>query len=421
MLLNFSHNTPYYNSSNKHITAYIIKEFFKNFIMIFLVAMAITLLLDSIEILRISGSYTINVLNIFKIAIFKNYSTMQKILPFIFLITSLKTYITLNKYFEIIASYNVGISDIQLITPAIIVLVIFTIIHIFVLMPLSSYCMLRYHLSETEKTKNNISINYIQPSQNSIWLKQINYNNYNNENYNDKNNKESNKEGNFNIIHALQINQNKKELLDVEIFTLDENGRFIEKIITDKLINIPNNIKNDKNNVKSNNKNNSHITMSNTWITGNDVKILDSNNTINTSAKSIVFHFNSSFDDIVNGMIPPEMVSILKLHNFINIVGKLGFSISKYEIYFWKIILSPLLYIVMIIIGYMFNKSLPRLNNINYVYFKAILFAFAIYFGNEILTIVILNKGLGIFMEVLIPYALSLVITTYVFIHVRSI
>ena len=61
-------------------------------------------------------------------------------------------------------------------------------------------------------------------------------------------------------------------------------------------------------------------------------------------------------EDIKNSLSAPEMMSFMQLGNFINILEKLGYSANDYKIYYYNILLMPIVIVGFVILAFLFQS-----------------------------------------------------------------
>ncbi len=365
-------------------------------LMIFAIACSV-LLIDIVELIRSStGNSHISNLLLLKLAFLRNYVTINKILPFIVLLTTFKVYTTLNHHLEIVGAYSLGMSNLHIIAPAIFVLLLFTLFHALVLLPMSSYSMSKFQKIESEKL-GKIS-NSLYTEENGIWLRQevVNSNNINENNKYCMKYAEQRQQA---IVHAAKIDYKTRELLGVEIFMFDENNIFLSKIISPRI-----------------------DATKKVWIVY-DAHIINTkqNKLTNTNINKILLHFNISFTDLTQSLAPPETINIWKLLEFIRITQNLGFSMNAYYLYFWHTVFRPLFMFVMLIFGFTSIQSYRRDNKTGYILMKLLLYSLLMYFSNELLIIAILHKTKVPLIGVGLPYVLFLMYSLYTMLYHRSV
>ena len=363
-----------------NIFKYIAGLFTRDLLAILIATALIAFIFDYIELIRLtSANKNISNFILLKLGIFKNYTTLHKVLPFVVSVATIKTFHSLNRKFELIGIQNTGLPNLQIILPPILILVVFSILHLSLLMPMSSYLLSRYQNIENDEIKEKQTLLY--PTTHDMWLKQIG---------------QGNLENKLIIIRALQVDQGKKEMRDVDIFIMDNNGKFEERIHTKKL----------------QAKTNQRWFMTKAQILNYKNQIYEKNN--------LEIHFQFSFDQLSDSLTVPEMVNIWNLREFIEVAEELGFSTVKYQSYFWRMIFKPLMLLAMLIIGYTMIENCPASDKMGLTSIKIIFLSILIYFSNELLVVYLTQKLNNAFLGTAIPFCLAFATSIYCFLHYKE-
>ena len=197
----------------------IIKIYLKNIILVLLIFLFLIFLVDFIEIYR-RASEKINFNNnsddnfisiLIYLSLLKSPNTIKNILPISILISSVLTFVKWgqNNYFVIVRT--IGISLKKTIFPPCVLVLSLGFLSLIFLHPLANYSKKKYKTLENQyfghKVEESVSL-----SKNGIWIRK----------------KTSN---GFLIIKAQNVTKNKNVLNNVEIFNLDINNNFINKLI----------------------------------------------------------------------------------------------------------------------------------------------------------------------------------------------
>jgi lipopolysaccharide export system permease protein len=362
------------------LTKYIASLFAKDLVIMLLALSATVLLFDIVDLIRLSSKYRqVSTTLLLQMALFKNYYTVHKILPFISLLATLKTYSTLHQNLEIAGAYSIGASDTHLIIPTAIILTTYIIIHSLILVPISNECTARYKKIETAIFAN--SQHSIHPEKTGVWIHQNNIST------------KWIKNGSA-IIHTSKIDPKSRTLSNATVFIFGYQGNFITKVSAPK------------------------IDASHAPWTMNEAKITDiKNNT--TIEEKVELNVPISFQNLSQGLAAPETINIWKLHSFIQTAQQLGFSITGHLTYFWRIMLKPIFMFVMLLIGYTMIKNRPLNRKISYTLAKILLLCIVIYFINELLIIAMLHQTQNPMISVCTPCALFLISALYIFTHYK--
>ena len=144
-----------------------------------------------------------------KMAIFHIPSLFPIILPTVFLLSSMNTYMKLNKFNELNVLRASGFSIWSIISPALINVFLISASFILILNPIFSHMNIKFKNFESIYFKGNSGLYSI--SQTGLWLREKN----NNFEY---------------VINAKHYSSEEKKLKEVKIFKFDLNNKFLERI-----------------------------------------------------------------------------------------------------------------------------------------------------------------------------------------------
>jgi|GEM_PF-7128970 len=358
------------------IDKYIVRVYLLNFLFVFAASSLVILVFDTIDLVRVFSGSNVGYLTLLKIGYFKNYCTLEKVAPFMFLLAAVKSYTQLANESVVLSAYNMGMSDVRILAPSILVICCFIVLHLSLFMPISSNLFARYKMIEYSKLRDGSdtnNMNIIYPAKNGVWVKQKCIN-------------ESDEVQSV-IIRVSNIERQNKSLMGVDMFFLSENGVFDKKMSAKSL-----------------------QEGDDVWI-ARDVTIIGNVGGMVTEGV-MNLKLMTSFNDIVNGLIPPEMINIWELPNFIRSARAIGFNLHTYEVYMWRKFLNPIMFIVATVVGYIFINPVPRYNSSNSGYTRSILIVFTMYMLNNFFSVLVYSDLVPVLV---VPYALSSCAALYLF------
>lgn len=357
------------------LSLYIARQFCIRFFSVLIISTLIILLFDTLELMRILFTKHASMLTILKMSLLRNFGHIQKILPFIILISGILTYSSLTKTFELIIARASGISVWQLLMPSFVVVFIFGIIFVTLITPISSLIIARYEKLESIYVKSHSDLMVF--SKTGLWLKQ-----------NASNNQK-------NIFHALKIEQNEKKLFDVTIYYLDKDDTFLKRIHTDEM-----------------------TFKDKAWHVSKGT-LLDKENR-SYHVESLIIPSKLTFNQIQESLVSPETLSFWKLPSFIAIAESSGFSVNRYKLYFYKLLIMPFFFVSMIMIGVSFALSIPRFNNSNKHFTLGIIGGFVIYFLSDFINAMGTSDKIDMLYAAILPTILTFMIGFVVNLHLEE-
>ena len=157
---------------NTLVLKYIIKENLFSFLIIFTFACIFFISIDLIELIRRSSSKNIEFTVLLKMALLHIPTLFPIILPTVFLLSSMNTYMRLNKNNELSVLRASGFSIWSLILPTIINAAIVSILFLFIFNPVFSYMNLKFKSLENSFFKGSSGLYSV--SQTGLWLREKN-------------------------------------------------------------------------------------------------------------------------------------------------------------------------------------------------------------------------------------------------------
>lgn len=338
--------------------------------------MVLLFVFDFIELTRITASKNVAISKILIMSAQKNPMHVQKVLGFLILLASMLTYMKLAKNSEITIFKTIGLSVYQYLVPTIICGLVLGVIYAGAINPLTSVLVSKYLKNEANHLKGNPSLLAI--SKTGLWVKQI-----------DDNGVES-------IIHALRIGQSNRRLHEVTFYFLGEDKSFIKRVDADIA----------------------------EFETGK-WRLTDarstSENAINVAVGDMEIPTNITFEQIQESLVPPESLSFWKLPTFISIAENSGLSVAKHKLYFYRLLISPIFFVAMMILGAAFSMAPPRFGRGNIMMVTALMIGFFIYFFSDLIFAFAASGDIPIWLGVLSPTMLSLLIGTLFILHFEEV
>lgn len=355
---------------------YLGRQFLYYFFIILLIVAAIILLFDAIELMRIMHSKTATLSVIFQMAMLKNLDHVQRVIPFVALIASIVMYSKMTKSNELIVARSIGLSSLQFLAPSLLAILLFGLINITIINPVTVYLLSKYEKIEALYLKGHASLLALSPT--GLWVKQI-----------DMNEQQS-------ILHALRVAQEDQEIYDITFYMIDDKGRFQKRI--------------DAETAKLHDG---------YWEVQNAVMTSEKHNIVHQEKMNVLT--NLSFKQIQESVIPPETISFWKLPRFIEIAEKSGLSAVKHRLYFCKTLISPIFMLSMVLIGAAFAMSLPRQGMAGKQMMMGVLVGFFIYFISDMIFAFGLASKLPIILASFSPTVLCLAFGAYLQLHLEDL
>jgi lipopolysaccharide export system permease protein len=351
---------------------YLIKQYLLYLLLIFAIVAGLLFIFDFIELTRITTSKNVPINKVLIMSAQKNPMHVQKIFGFLVLLASMLTYMRMSKSNELTIFKAAGLSVYQYLIPVIICGFILGTIYALAINPLTSGLVSNYLRNEANYLKGNPSLLAI--SKTGLWIKQV-----------DAGGVES-------IIHAFRIGKNHKRLHEVTFYFLDKDKSFVKRIDADTAD-----------------------------FEGNAWKISKaqqtSENKLNDPVIDIIIPTNITFEQIQESLVPPESLSFWKLPTFISIAENSGLSVTKHKLYFYRLLISPIFFISMVILGAAFSMSPPRFGKGNRMLVTVLMIGFFIYFFSDLIFAFASAGNIPIWLGASSPTIISLAIGILIILH----
>ena len=343
---------------SKIILKYLLKENLISFLIILAFSCFLFISIDLIELIRRSASKNIEFNILLKMAILHIPSLFPIILPTVFLLSSMNTYMKLNKHNELNVLRASGFSIWSLISPAIINVCLISSIFIFLFNPIFAYMNVKFKNYESIYFKGNAGLYSI--SQTGLWLR------------------EKNEEFEF-VINAKHYSSQEKTLKQVKIFKFDLNNKFLERIDIENVMMV-----NDK-----------------LWVLKNGYK-LELNQTP-LEFKTMDLEINLDAKKIEKNFRPPETISFWELKNYITNLEKSGFSVRKHVIYKNYLYSYPLVLIAMVLLGCVLSIKKERIKKNILKIVMGIIIGVIFHFFSDLIKTLGQTGNLNVFFSVWSP------------------
>ncbi len=326
--------------------------------MVFCFSCILFISIDLIELIRRSSSKEIEFRVLLKMAIFHIPSLFPIILPTVFLLSSMNTYMKLNKNNELSVLRASGFSIWSLIFPAILNVTLISLIYLLIFNPIFAYMNVKFKNYESVYFKGSSGLFSI--SDTGLWLR------------------EKNEDFEY-VINSQHYSFKNRTLRDVIIFKFDLSNKFLERIDVDDVT----------------------ILDDNSWKLNNGYK-LEINKTPQKFYENLL-EINLDADKIEKNFRPPDTLSFWSLNEYIENLDSSGFSIKKHVIYKNYLYSFPMILISMVLLGCLLSIKKERLkkNVLKIIY--GIVIGVTFHFISDVIKTFGQTGNLNIFLSVWSP------------------
>ncbi len=325
------------------LSRYIGKHFLLSIMLALFGLLAITSLVDVVEMIRrASGRDGLPFHIILSLTLLKIPSFITKLIPYAVLIGSMLALTRLTRTQELIIARSAGVSVWQFLSPAIIVVFTLGVFMTSIFNPLSAVFMMRNEQIEAKYISGRS--NLLAVSSSGLWLRQM----------------EENSNISEHIIYSEKLMQNDMSFSKVIIFAFDKKKKFIERldaehaILQDKTLHLTNVIRS---------------------IPGKPPEKI---NEYNLPTTLTLEHIQDSFAS-------PETISFWHLPTFINMLESAGFSAIKHKLYWHTLLANPFLMVGTVLIAAVFSLRSPRRGKIGILIVAGVITGFLLHFFTDII------------------------------------
>ena len=263
------------------------------------------LTIDLIELLRRSSSKDVPINIVLKITLLHLPTLFPIILPTVFLLSSMNTFMKLNKNSELNVMRSSGISIWFFLLPTVLNCVIISALYIFFFNPIFAKMLIKFKSYESTFFRGNAGLHTISPT--GLWLRQIN----------------DDKEFVINSSHYSPLDN---KLQNVIIFEFDNEDAFLRRIDASEVLMIEDKWK--------------MFDVSVVKINERPLLFKEMDIILNLSIKKIEQNFRSA-----------DTISFWSLPNYISNLEKSGFTAKKHIVYYNYLLSFPLVLLSMVILG----------------------------------------------------------------------
>ena len=323
------------------INIYLARNFFISFVIVFLIFAALLIIGDFVEQFRKSTGKDVPIKIIFQLAVFNFLSLVEFIIPIVAFFAALLAFILLIRNSEFLIISSVGLSNLRILLPGVIIFFFVGIFFVTIVNPLSAVFYDRY--TELEYKYIAKLDKFASITKNGIWLKQFNKN-----------------KNISSVLYARQISNNGSTLLNFMLLEYDEKGAFQGRLDGKKAF------------------------LKNGFWMMDDVQISPKYSQASFLAKH-KYATNIKPNDITNSLSSPDSISIWKIGKFINFLEDLGYSAREFKLYYYNLIILPFFLSFLAILASSIVLDLKQNSKITKTIIIAFVLIFIIYFMSNLL------------------------------------
>ncbi len=361
---------------NSILGSYLIKQTLLSFFCVLGVVCAIIMMFDTIEILRrTSGRYEVSVFFLVQYVIAKLPETVDKIIPFIVMISTMITFWRISKSNEFVIIRAAGVSIWGVLTPVLLSVFFIGVFWITMINPFSAKMFeLKETLSYRLSTNNPNAFLF---SNKGLWIR------------------EGKEEDIVAIINANRLNL-KDDILwlhDVSVIEVDKDTqvkRRIEAFVG---------------------------TLENGNLNLRDVRIYKAGQKAEI-INNFIYPTEMNIQRIKDNFVEPEAISFWNLPDTINFYEMSGFSVLRYEMRYLSLIALPFLLMAMVLVAGIFSlKASQRQGGVLWMIIFGIATGFTVYFSSQVVSAFGINAYIPVWFAVWAPAIVVASISISVYLH----
>ena len=353
------------------LNLYLAKIFLSNFFIVFLTFAALLVIGDFVEQFRKSTGKEVPIEIIFQLAVLNFFGLIEFIIPIVVFFASLISFVIMIRNSEYIIIASIGISNLKILLPALMIYFFVGIFYVIVINPLSTvlfekYTELEYkHLVKTDK--------FASITKNGLWLKQF-----------------SQERELSSVLYAQQVSNSGATIYNFMILEYDINGIFQGRIDGKK------------------------ATLKDKYWDMSDVQISPRYSQANYS-ETLVYDTNINPKDITDSLSSPKSISIWRLAKFIIFLEDLGYSALEFKIYFYNLIFMTLFISCLVILSASIVSDLKQNDRYYKLIIISLILIFIVYFLSNLFDALGSTGQVSPIFSKLITPIIVIVISTFFF------
>ena len=361
---------------NSILGSYLIKQAVLNFLYVLAVISAIIMMFDMLEILRkTSGRYDVSIGFLLEYVIAKLPETVDKVIPFIVMVSTMITFWRLSKANEFVIIRAAGVSIWGVLTPVLLAVFAIGFFWVAAVNPLSAKLYeLRETLSYRLSTNNPNAFLF---SNKGLWIR------------------EGRDKEHMAIINASSLNLQEDVLWlhDISIIEADERTqikRRIEAFVAT---------------LEDGNLNLRDVRI---YKAGQKVEILN----------NMQYPTEMNLQRIKDNFVDPEAISFWNLPDTIEFYETSGFSVQRHKMRYLSLMALPFLLMAMVLVAGLFSlRASQRQGGVLWMIVFGITTGFTVYFTSQVISAFGINMYIPIWFAVWVPAIVVASLSVLVYLH----
>jgi len=323
---------------------YIARHFLLAILLALFGLIALTTLIDIVELIRrASGKTDIPLSIIMEMSALRIPYMAEKLMPYAVLIGSMMALTRLTRTHELVVARSAGVSVWQFLMPAIAVVMMLGVFIATIFNPFSAVLLMKYEHIEGKYFSGSPSLLSISSS--GLWMRQIEH--------------DSATIGEH-IIYTMRVSQSTMEFSNVIVFTFDKQQKFVERLDAARA---------------QLEEGSLHLYKVTRSIPGKPPESIPE---VDLPTTLTLTHIQDSFAS-------PETMSFWHLPSFIAMLEGAGFSALRHRLYWHSLLANPFLMAGTVFVAAVFSLRQPRRGKIGLLVAAGIVSGFLLHFFTDII------------------------------------
>lgn len=357
------------------LSRYLGRQFITTVLIIFGIFLCLIYMIDFVDLMRRTASQKdISFGLLTTMTLMKLLTVGNDTLPFAILFGAMAAFMRQTRNNELVVARASGVSVWQFLAPPITVAIALGCIIITVYNPIAAAMAQRYAQLEARYLTDEPSL--LNVSANGLWLRQAD-------------------ENGQSVIHALKVAERGMLLEDVTVILYDNHQGFTGRI-----------------DAKEAELGDGHWKLSKAWVTlVNDQPRY--HQTYRQPTELTLRQVQESFAD-------PNTISFWDLPHFIDMAEAAGFSAKRYQLHFYGVLATPVLFCTMVLMGAVFSLRISRLGGLIQLVCGGVFAGFLLYFLNAFSSALGISGILPPFLAAWAPAMVALLLGLAVLFHLED-
>ena len=358
---------------------YLTRQIIFNFLGVLLVILGIIFLFEMVERLRrISGHPELGIWFAVQLAIARIPKSAEQVFPFVMMIAAMVTFWRLSKTSEFVVMRAAGLSIWGFLTPVCIATIVVGIINVALVNPISANL---YNLFETlERRMDTKNMSAMSFSDQGLWIR------------------EAISDDKVMVLQAKSLHPENKDLLlrRVTIIEMDKKSHPIRRLEAFAAV------------------------LKEGFFDLRDVKIYVEGKP-RVSMGRLEYKTVLDINKIEENFVEPEAISFWDLPRVISFYKKSGFAVTRHQMRFWSLVISPLFLVSMVLMAAVFAlRPNNRRGGVMFLIVGGIVTGFSAYFLTQVVYAMGISGNVPVGLAIIAPTTIATLLAISLLLHLED-